>query len=107
MSSQGVVSSLQLLPLVHLSVPVQELYGTTTHPTVAGGRVPVTVELLSPARRPIQVTADLPGFWAGTWREVRRELAGRYPKHDWPEDPAATVASTRSIKRRRANHPDG
>jgi ATP-dependent helicase HrpB len=57
------------------------------------------VELLSPARRPVQVTADLPGFWAGTWREVRKEMAGRYPKHDWPLDPGAAEASSRPRRR--------
>lgn len=71
------------------STRAQDLYGTTTHPMVADGRVPVVLELLSPARRPIQVTADLPGFWAGSWSEVRKEMAGRYPKHDWPADPAS------------------
>ncbi|MCU1492310.1 MAG: hrpB [Acidimicrobiaceae bacterium] len=71
-----------------VSVKVQDLFGIAVHPAVAGGRVPLTLELLSPAGRPIQVTADLPGFWAGSWREVRREMAARYPKHSWPEDPA-------------------
>jgi ATP-dependent helicase HrpB len=70
------------------STRVQDLYGLTVHPTVADGAVPVVVELLSPARRPVQVTADLPGFWAGSWSAVRKEMAGRYPKHDWPADPA-------------------
>lgn len=68
------------------SVRVQDLFGTTTHPD-AGGR-PIRLELLSPADRPIQVTADLPGFWSGSWTEVRKEMAGRYPKHQWPDDPA-------------------
>lgn len=68
------------------SVRVQDLFGVTTHPT-AGSR-PIRLELLSPANRPIQVTADLPGFWAGSWSEVRKEMAGRYPKHRWPDDPA-------------------
>jgi ATP-dependent helicase HrpB len=77
------------------SVRVQELYGTTLQPSVAGGRVPVTLELLSPAGRPIQVTADLPGFWAGSWRLVRREMAGRYPKHSWPEDPSSAPPTVR------------
>ncbi|WP_421121938.1 ATP-dependent helicase C-terminal domain-containing protein [Aquihabitans daechungensis] len=72
---------------------VQDLYGLTTHPTVGDGAVPVVIELLSPARRPVQVTADLPGFWQGTWREVRKEMAGRYPKHDWPADPATATPS--------------
>ena len=68
-------------------VRVQDLFGTTVHPT-AGGR-PIVLHLLSPADRPIQVTADLPGFWAGTWADVRKDLAGRYPKHAWPADPAS------------------
>ncbi len=72
-----------------LSVRVQELYGATEGPRVLEGAVPVVLELLSPADRPIQVTADLAGFWAGSWREVRKEMAGRYPKHDWPADPAS------------------
>jgi ATP-dependent helicase HrpB len=67
-------------------VRVQDLFGATVHPTV-GGR-PIVLHLLSPADRPIQITSDLPGFWAGTWAEVRKELAGRYPKHRWPDDPA-------------------
>jgi ATP-dependent helicase HrpB len=70
-------------------VRVQDLFGTNVHPT-AGGR-PVVLHLLSPADRPIQITADLPGFWAGSWADVRKELAGRYPKHQWPHDPATAV----------------
>ena len=70
------------------SVRVQDLFGVRTHPCVAGGRVPLALELLSPADRPVQITRDLPGFWAGTWTEVRKEMAGRYPKHQWPADPA-------------------
>ncbi len=68
------------------SVRVQDLFGVTVHPT-AGGE-PIRLHLLSPADRPIQVTSDLPGFWAGSWSEVRKEMAGRYPKHRWPDDPA-------------------
>ena len=75
-----------------LAVRVQQMFGTTATPTVAGGRVPVTLRLLSPADRPVQVTSDLAGFWAGSWREVRKDMAGRYPKHPWPEDPAAAPA---------------
>ncbi|MEI6401940.1 MAG: ATP-dependent helicase HrpB [Actinomycetota bacterium] len=71
------------------SVRVQDLFGTREHPSVCRGRVPITLELLSPADRPIQITADLPSFWAGSWAEVRKEMAGRYPKHQWPVDPAA------------------
>jgi ATP-dependent helicase HrpB len=70
-----------------ISVRAQDLYGTTVHPAVDEGRVPVVVHVLSPAGRPVQVTADLPGFWRGSWAEVRREMAGRYPKHRWPVDP--------------------
>ncbi len=80
-----------------LSVKVQELYGLATHPSVAG--VPLVLELLSPAGRPIQVTRDLPGFWRGSWRDVRAEMRGRYPKHPWPEDPAAAVPTMRAKPR--------
>jgi ATP-dependent helicase HrpB len=78
---------------------VQELYGVAEHPTVAGGRVPLTLALLSPARRPVQVTRDLPGFWRGSWREVRTEMKGRYPRHPWPEDPVNAEATTRAKPR--------
>jgi ATP-dependent helicase HrpB len=70
-----------------VSVRVQDLFGLEVHPT-AGGQ-PIRLELLSPADRPIQVTSDLPGFWAGSWSQVRKDMAGRYPKHHWPEDPAS------------------
>ncbi|MBV9512009.1 MAG: ATP-dependent helicase HrpB, partial [Caulobacteraceae bacterium] len=82
-----------------IEVRVQELFGLTTHPAVAGGRVPLTLALLSPARRPIQTTKDLPGFWKGSWAEVRKEMRGRYPKHPWPEDPAAAPPTTRAKPR--------
>jgi ATP-dependent helicase HrpB len=72
-----------------LAVRVQQMFGATETPTVAGGRVPVTLHLLSPADRPVQVTSDLAGFWAGSWHDVRKDMAGRYPKHAWPEDPAS------------------
>ncbi len=72
-----------------VSARPQQLYGMVGHPTVVDGSIPVVVELLSPADRPIQITSDLPGFWAGSWSEVRKDLAGRYPKHDWPIDPQA------------------
>lgn len=84
-----------------LAVRVQEMFGCATTPTVGDGRVPVLLHLLSPARRPIQVTRDLAGFWAGSWKTVRKELAGQYPKHPWPEDPLA-AAPTRHTKRRQA-----
>jgi ATP-dependent helicase HrpB len=82
-----------------VDVRVQELYGLARHPTVAGGRVPLVLALLSPAHRPIQLTRDLPGFWKGAWAEVRKEMRGRYPKHVWPEDPAAAPPTTRAKPR--------
>jgi ATP-dependent helicase HrpB len=82
-----------------LAVRVQELFGLARHPCVLGGAVPLTLELLSPAHRPIQVTADLPGFWSGSWREVRTEMRGRYPRHPWPEDPANATPTTRAKPR--------
>ncbi len=82
-------------PQPTMAVRVQDLFGTAVHPTVAGGKVPVVLQLLSPAGRPVQVTADLPGFWAGTWAEVRKEMAGRYPKHPWPADPLAAQPPAR------------
>jgi ATP-dependent helicase HrpB len=72
-----------------LAVRVQDMFGATDTPTVAGGRVPVVLHLLSPAGRPVQVTSDLAGFWSGSWHDVRKEMAGRYPKHPWPADPTA------------------
>ena len=72
-----------------IAVRVQHLFGLTTHPSVLNGSVPMRIQLLSPADRPIQITADLPGFWTGSWAEVRKEMAGRYPKHKWPVDPSA------------------
>lgn len=82
-----------------VEIRVQELFGVTRHPTVGGGRVPLTLSLLSPARRPIQVTADLPGFWKGSWSAVRAEMRGRYPRHPWPENPAEAEATTRAKPR--------
>jgi ATP-dependent helicase HrpB len=78
---------------------VQELYGLGQHPAVAGGRAPLTLALLSPAHRPIQITRDLPGFWRGSWKAVRTEMKGRYPKHVWPEDPMAAAPTTRAKPR--------
>ena len=83
-----------------IRVRAQELYGTSTHPSVADGRVPVAVEVLSPAGRPIQVTADLPGFWAGSWAAVRKDMISAYPKHDWPADPASATPATRARRGR-------
>jgi len=78
-----------------LAVRLQEVFGLTESPRVAEGRVPVTMELLSPARRPVQVTRDLESFWSRGYQEVRRELRGRYPKHYWPENPREAVATRR------------
>ena len=82
-----------------LEARVQELYGLAQHPMLAGGRVPLTLALTSPAHRPIQVTKDLPGFWKGSWKEVRTEMRGRYPRHVWPEDPAVAAPTTRAKPR--------
>jgi ATP-dependent helicase HrpB len=80
-----------------VSVRVGELYGLSSHPMVNGQ--PVVLELLSPAHRPIQVTKDLPGFWAGSWKAVRSDMKGRYPRHVWPENPAAAAPVTRAKPR--------
>lgn len=79
-----------------LSIRVQELFGLTIHPSVCEGRLPLLLELLSPAHRPIQVTKDLPGFWAGSWTDVKAEMKGRYPKHPWPDDPTSAEATRRA-----------
>jgi ATP-dependent helicase HrpB len=81
-----------------ISIRVQELFGLAQHPTIAGGKVPLLIELLSPAQRPVQMTRDLPGFWRGSYAAVRSEMRGRYPKHPWPEDPL-NAAPTRRAKR--------
>jgi ATP-dependent helicase HrpB len=80
-----------------VDIRVQELFGQPTHPTV-GHDTPLTLALLSPARRPIQITKDLPGFWAGSWADVRAEMRGRYPKHPWPVDPAGAAPTNRTKK---------
>ncbi|GAA0623623.1 ATP-dependent helicase HrpB [Brevundimonas kwangchunensis] len=82
-----------------VDIRVQELFGVTVHPTVGGGRVPLTLSLLSPARRPVQMTKDLPGFWAGSWKDVRADMRGRYPRHPWPEDPSVAEATNRAKPR--------
>ncbi|KAB7648265.1 ATP-dependent helicase HrpB [Polymorphobacter fuscus] len=79
-----------------VDVRVQALFGLGAHPMVAAGRVPLTLRLTSPAGRPIQVTTDLPRFWTGSWADVRRDLRGRYPRHPWPEDPAAAAPTLRA-----------
>lgn len=84
---------------VVLSVRPQELFGLDAHPNILGGAVAVEIELVSPAGRPIQITRDLPGFWRGSWRDVRADLRGRYPKHPWPEDPLSAEATSRAKRR--------
>ncbi len=82
-----------------IAIRVQELFGLDRHPAICEGRVALLVELLSPAHRPIQVTRDLPGFWRGSWREVKVEMKGRYPRHVWPDDPASAAPTTRAKPR--------
>jgi ATP-dependent helicase HrpB len=82
-----------------LSIRVQELFGLAMHPSIAGGRIPLVVELLSPAHRPVQVTRDLPGFWRGSYADVKTEMKGRYPRHPWPDDPLAAPATRRAKPR--------
>ncbi len=83
-----------------LSVKMQEVFGLTSTPLVAGGRAPVTLHLLSPAQRPLAVTRDLASFWANVYPQVRGEMRGRYPRHNWPEDPVAAAPSRKSLKPR-------
>jgi len=84
-----------------LHIRVQELFGLTQHPSIAGGKLPLTLYLLSPAHRPIQITRDLPGFWKASWTAVKAEMKGRYPRHPWPDDPASAVATSRAKPRGR------
>jgi ATP-dependent helicase HrpB len=82
-----------------IAIRVQELFGIDRHPAIAGGRVPLLIELLSPAHRPVQTTRDLPGFWRGSYAAVRSEMRGRYPKHPWPDDPIAAPPTRRAKPR--------
>jgi ATP-dependent helicase HrpB len=82
-----------------LEIRVQELYGLARHPSIANGRIPLLLVLLSPAHRPIQMTRDLPGFWAGSWKDVAKDMRGRYPRHLWPEDPAHAAPTARAKPR--------
>jgi ATP-dependent helicase HrpB len=86
-------------PVLHIRV--QELFGLTQHPTIANGKLPLTLHLLSPAHRPIQITRDLPGFWKGSWAAVKTEMRGRYPRHPWPDDPASAPPTSRAKSRGR------
>ena len=82
-----------------LHIRVQEVFGLSRHPSIAGGKLPLTLHLLSPAHRPIQITRDLPGFWKGSWEAVKAEMKGRYPRHPWPDDPASAVPTSRAKPR--------
>jgi ATP-dependent helicase HrpB len=84
-----------------IAIRVQELFGLARHPSIAGGKIPLVIELLSPAHRPVQTTRDLPGFWRGSYAAVRAEMRGRYPKHPWPDDPIAAPATRRAKPRGR------
>ena len=83
-----------------IAIRVQELFGLDRHPAIAGGRVPLLIELLSPAHRPVQMTRDLPGFWRGSYAAVRTEMRGRYPRHPWPDNPATATATRRAKPRK-------
>jgi len=79
-----------------VEVRAQALFGLAQHPSLANGQVPLTLAITSPAGRPIQTTKDLPGFWAGSWRDVAKDMRGRYPKHPWPDDPASAAPTLRT-----------
>lgn len=81
-----------------LAVRMQEMFGEAVTPAIAEGRIPLTLELLSPAQRPLQITRDLSAFWKGSYREVQKEMKGRYPKHVWPDDPASALPTRRTKK---------
>ena len=82
-----------------LAVRLQEMFGATVTPAIAGGKVPLLLHLLSPAGRPLQVTRDLKGFWSNSYPPIRGEMRGRYPKHHWPDNPLEALPTAR-IKRR-------
>jgi ATP-dependent helicase HrpB len=84
----------ELAPVI--AVRLQEVFGVLSSPKLAGGRVPVTFKLLSPAHRPVQITRDLATFWQGSYADVRKDLRGRYPRHYWPEDPAVAAPTRRA-----------
>jgi ATP-dependent helicase HrpB len=85
-----------------VEVRAQALFGIARHPTIANGEVPLVLAITSPAGRPIQTTKDLPGFWAGSWRDVAKDMRGRYPKHPWPDDPASAAPTLRSKRASRS-----
>jgi ATP-dependent helicase HrpB len=83
-----------------VEVRAQALFGLSQHPSIANGQVPLILAITSPAGRPIQTTKDLPGFWSGSWRDVAKDMRGRYPKHPWPDDPASATPTLRSKRGR-------
>jgi ATP-dependent helicase HrpB len=83
-----------------IEVRLQEVFGLAETPRIGGGTVPITMRLLSPAQRPVQITRDLGGFWKSSYAEVRKQMRGRYPRHNWPEDPLS-AAPTRGARRRK------
>jgi ATP-dependent helicase HrpB len=83
-----------------IAIRLQELFGLDRHPAIAGGKVPLLIELLSPAHRPVQTTRDLPGFWRGSYAAVRAEMRGRYPRHPWPDNPIAATPTRRAKPRK-------
>jgi ATP-dependent helicase HrpB len=97
-SRHGIDYSASAGPTVE--VRAQALFGLAKHPMLAGGQVPLILAITSPAGRPIQTTKDLPGFWAGSWRDVVKDMRGRYPKHPWPDDPAAAAPTLRTKRAR-------
>ena len=82
-----------------LAVKLQELFGLADSPRIADNKIPVLIHLLSPADRPLQVTADLKSFWENGYNEVKKEMKGRYPKHPWPDDPWSAVPTKKTKKR--------
>ncbi len=82
-----------------ISIRLQELFGLSKHPAIAGGRIPLVIELLSPGHKPVQITRDLPGFWRGSYADVRTDMRGRYPRHPWPDDPASALPTRRAKPR--------
>lgn len=86
------------IPCAIVQCRPQHIYGLSSHPSVAGGKIPLTFELLSPADRPVQKTSDIPAFWKGGWTDLKKDMKGRYPKHDWPDNPENAVPRTKTGK---------
>jgi ATP-dependent helicase HrpB len=82
-----------------IAVRLQEMFGVTEHPLIGSARAPLRITLLSPAQRPVQVTLDLPGFWATSYTDVRKDMRGQYPRHPWPEDPRQAEPTLRTKPR--------